>query len=254
MMEYGAAAGLGSGLGAGVARLSTTTQPNNLPRLSAEAMKQLASITDRMTKAAVEKQKAGDEGGAAKVYRQLAEYREQVLGKTDKVAGDAYAKSGAISMKLGLFDQAESALKGAFAVCQRSNGPGAPQAVPILKQLGDSLTAQKKSDEAQDYFEQALKIEERVSGEGSPSACKARLDLANSMVQSRDFKEAEPLLKQSIDFMSSQEKADNGTLAGAMGQYAEVLKHNNKASQAEEVSHQLEAMKQKNGSSSEKKD
>ena len=247
----GAAAGLGGGLGAGAYKLynsnsgahAATTikksvQAQPTPATSAE----IQAKTTLLRNSAKLKADAGDFPGAAKIWKELGEYRQKLLGTGDVGAGEAFQQAGMMHLKGKQYSQAEDSLKTALAFSSRINGANSPKSLPLLNQLADSLKQQDRDAEAITYYKQALAMEARSPGPDPKSAFSTKSSLGDAYFKTKSYTEAEPLLKQSIEIAEQNHYCDKASMTTLLANYAATLVQNNKLDESEQISKKIKAL------------
>ena len=249
----GTAAGVGGGLGAGAYKLFNKTTENaaaSLKSVSAAArnqpptIKEIQAKTTGLTAAAKEKSEV-DPVAAAKLWLELAQYRQKQVGKYDPIAAEAYKNAGVSQLSSKQFSQAEDNFKMALSYCNRINGEKSPKSVAILQNLGRSLKEQDRSTEAVPYFKQALELQEKLPHADARSVFTTRVGLGEALYKSGTYADAEPLLKTSVEQGETNNFCGKEEMTSLMDTYAECLRKDNKADEADLVSKKAEALKAK---------
>ncbi len=253
----GTAAGLGGGLGASAYKLfnsntgaAATNKTINSAQKTLTASPGVAQKapdvkgkTALLTASAKQKEDAGDLVGAAKIWQELAQFRQKAVGREDPVAGDAFKKAGTTLISAKQFSQAEDCLKMSLGYSNRINGAQSVKALPILLDLADSLKEQERVAEAIPYYKQALSLQERSTADPK-TALATKANLGEAYVKAGTYQEAEPLLRQSVELAQQQNCCSQAQMTSLLKNYELALQKNNKIDEAEVVAKKLSALQE----------
>jgi tetratricopeptide (TPR) repeat protein len=248
----GAAAGLGSGIGAGAFKLFNSIgtpsagqsgQSSSSSSSSGQGTSQTLRATPKETpaelntKVAALSQQAdaarasGDLKTSAKYMAELARFRNKHFGNKDSGAAEAFSKAGELYQSVKDYSQAEDAFKSALGFSKRINGDASRKAVPILLKLGDALAAQDRNSEAAAYYKQVVAFHAKVTDPDEKNILAARFKLGEASYKSANYKEAESLLRQAIDENEKTPVLSKEELSKVVEVYELTVKQNKTATE-----------------------
>jgi tetratricopeptide (TPR) repeat protein len=248
----GAAAGLGSGIGAGAFKLFNSIgtpsagqsgQSSSSSSSSSQGTSQMLRATPKETPAelntkvmALSQQAdaaraSGDLKTSAKIMEELARFRNKHFGNKDSGAAEAFSKAGELYQSVKDYSQAEDAFKSALGFSKRINGDASRKSVPILLHLGDALTAQDRNSEAAAYYKQVVAFHTKVADPDEKNILAARFKLGEAYYKSANYKEAESLLRQAIDENEKTPVMSKEELSKVVEVYELTVKQNKTATE-----------------------
>ena len=265
MMEYGGALGggtkLGStgilnspwakagqnfGSGGGVSGASqrggTLNVPNRRPVVDQETADAYAALSNKVYLQARKKEAAGQLTEAYTMYGHSADLRVKVWGNTDPAVLEIYKAQAKIAVKQNKLPQAEDTYRKMLSIVGRKNGPGSPEAKPIVSSLASIFEKQKKYSDAASMYKQLVAMEARASGESGAEVLKTRMKLAHSYIAAKNITDAEASLKETIATVDAMPAPDTKTLVAALQTYSSLLKQEGRQDEAAPLDNRVAAL------------
>jgi tetratricopeptide (TPR) repeat protein len=216
--------------------------PGRRPIVDQETASAYTALSNKVYLEAVKKEKAGALNDAFLKYGQSADLRLKIYGERDPAILQLYTSQAKIAMKQGKFPQAEETYRKMLSIVGKKNGPGSPEAKPIVSALATVCEKQKKYADAASMYKQLVAMEARLSGEACPDVLKTRLKLANSYLNAKQVPEAESSLKETIAAVDAMPTPDTATLLSALQTYSMLLKQEGRDDEAEPIDSRLAAL------------
>jgi TonB family protein len=178
---------------------------------------------------------------ALPLAKRVVELREKVLGKDDKLIGDAYNNLGAIYMGKKDYRESESAFRKALEIYQKNLGENSPKLLFTISNLGWATYANANLVGAKELFKRSVTINEVNSGQESAAVIQPLYTLAEFCQRTGQYDEAVAYYKRVLAVMEKA-GAVNKELAYVAERCACVLTISKKPEEAVEFRNRARAL------------
>lgn len=246
ILQAGGAAGNRAGAafgggGGGVQQHGGTLGPRR-PVVDQETADAYAALSNKCYLEAQKKEKAGALNDAYIKYGQSADLRLKIWGERDPAIMQIYTTQAKIAMKQNKLPLAEQAYRKMLAIVGKKNGPGSPEAKPIVSSIASVCEKQKKYADAATMYKQLVAMEERASGASCPDVIKTRMKMVNSYLNAKQVPEAEASLKETITAIDAMPTPDTTSLVSALQKYSTLLKQEGRNDEAEPLDSRIASL------------
>ena len=176
----------------------------------------------------------GEDARAEPVLRRALAMFEEIGGPDSLDVGKTANNLASVYSHQDEFIKAELQLRRALPIYEQHLPAGHPLIAAVLNNLFVVLGAQKRFDEAAPYLRRALDISERSAPEGLRTQ-QMRANLASLESSQGHWQSAADLLKRAVDAEQRLLGPDHPSVALALANYAEALKHLNHKAEARDI-------------------
>ena len=183
----------------------------------------------------------GEPARAEPVMRRALALFEKIGGPDSLDAGKTLNNLAALYVDQKEFVKAEDAERRAVPIYEKHLPAGHPLIGAVLNNMFVILGGQKRFDEGEPYLRQALEIEER-SAPGTVRTEQMRGNLAALEASRGDWQSAADLLERVIAAEERSLGPNHPTLATALANYSEAMKHLNRKAEAKQAERRASAI------------
>jgi tetratricopeptide (TPR) repeat protein/tRNA A-37 threonylcarbamoyl transferase component Bud32 len=177
----------------------------------------------------------GDHENAMRLFVEIAEHAERVLGEDDNISITARHNYAAALRDLGEYAASVEQLRPIVERRERLFGPDHPQTLFAKNNLAASLVRIGDADGAESILRETYAARARTLGPGHPDTAAAGMNLANILLTSGRLDEAEPMVRDALDIYSSRFGDAHGRTATAINLLAYLVEERGDLDEAESL-------------------
>ncbi len=136
-----------------------------------------------------------------------------------------YSSLGAVYGRLRDFPRAEEAFRRCVELGSQLYGENHPQMLNVYHNLGNALSAQKKTEEAREYLEMAAALAESIPDVAPDERARMANALGNLLLNERKYAEAEVQLQHALRLREQSHGPDHPYLARTLNSLGNVVQH-----------------------------
>lgn len=180
---------------------------------------------------------------AERIYRQVLEIREQVLGKEHPDTLDILPRLGQVLCKLGKYEMAVQMLQQTIEAMSERLGREHQSTLFSMGVLVDAFLGQEKLEEAEQITRQILELRNQMLGGEHPDTLGSMHDLATILHSQQNYKEAEQMYRQTLELQSRVLGGDHPETLSSMHNLAANLEKQKNHKEAEQMYRQVLELK-----------
>lgn len=191
----------------------------------------------------------GEERGSTITARELLDQGAERIGR--ELADQPEAKArlmntiGVVYRELGLYDKAETFLKGALQSRESRLGPDHLDVAESLSDLSTVYWRQGRYEEAVPFSQRALKIQEKTLGPDHPDVATSLNNLGNLYNHQGRYAEAEPFYRRALVIREKALGPDHLDVAKGLNNLANLYRAQGRLAEAEPLFRRSLAIREK---------
>lgn len=197
-----------------------------------------AKESNQLFAQAKQKESAGNDAEACKLYRQALMVRYTVWGAKDPSIFTIAKKLGELSMQQGKYADSVDAYKLCMQVGINLYGVGSYELCPTLEGLGDAYMAQNQYRDAVSNYRQVYALQDRKLGAEDATTIRTMRKYTVSLVSDKQYPLAESLIKEHV-LPTKDSLANPADMRLCMVAYASLLRNTDRATEADSIESSL---------------